>query len=207
MLSSALASSAQELTGGEELSTPRSSEQHLLMFLINPRYNAYLWGRPEIFPSLVDRMSEPGFIVGTMNSVIQPEPYFHFVKGFTDLEKMRSYFELLDPMVIRNWAAAVASPASWLALYGHMSEPAKWRNWMAFATGAHWPEMLRPISDRQTYAAWMTLPINPETYRQLQGPLRMANPWQPLIVMGVMTNSGVQAVQRFTSPVDSTTPP
>jgi len=42
VLGAALASSAMEHSAGQDISTPRTPEQLLLMFLINPRYNAYL---------------------------------------------------------------------------------------------------------------------------------------------------------------------
>lgn len=38
----ALASSATELKAGREVSTSRTPEEMLLMFLINPRYNAFV---------------------------------------------------------------------------------------------------------------------------------------------------------------------
>jgi hypothetical protein len=110
VLGAALASSAIELSAGEERSTPRAPEQLLLMFLINPRYNAYLWRHPETMPSLADRMSEPGFALAAYQAVMKPDSYLHFLKGWTDIEKLRGYFEIMDPAVIQGWAGAAMNP-------------------------------------------------------------------------------------------------
>lgn len=197
MLSGALASSAMEHTGSGDVSTPRTSEQLLLMFLISPRYNAYLWSHPETIPSVLDRISEPGFLVAAYHYGVQPEPYLHFVKGFTDIEKLRSYFEILDPAVFKSWIAASTDPASWLAVYRHFSDPVKLRNWQAFMMAGRLPELAGPWMVPDTYMAWMPPPANPDTWRQLEGPLRMINPMQPMIVWNAAMDSGARAMRRF----------
>lgn len=200
VLGAALASSAMEHSGGEDLSTPRTPEQLLLMFLVSPRYNAYLWTHPETMPSLMNRMSEPGFLLAAYQAAMQPEIYLHFLQGWTDLEKMRSYFEILDPAVCLAWGSLATSPASYISMYERMSDPVKLRNWMTFAMGSRIPEMLQPVVSPQTYTTWLTLPFNPRTAADLQGPMQMLNPMQPMIMWNTVVDSGMQAMQRFISP-------
>jgi hypothetical protein len=207
VLGAALASSAMEHSAGEDVSTPRTPENLLLMFLISPRYNAYLWKHPETMPNLMDRMTEPGFMLATYRATMQPEACLHFLQGWTDLEKMRSYFEMLDPKVILAWAGAAADPASYRAMFERLSDPGKLRNWMTFAMGSRVQEILEPLLSPQTYVLWLTLPFSPATATQLQGPMRMLNPAQPLIMASTMLDSGMQAMQRFISPASPISDP
>ncbi len=200
VLGAALASSAMEHSAGQDISTPRTPEQLLLMFLINPRYNAYLWRHPETMPSLFDRMSEPGFALAAYQATMEPDSYLHFLKGWTDIEKLRGYFEIMDPAVFLGWAGAAMNPNSYMAMYQSMAAPEKMRNWMLFALGSRIPEIVLPVANPQTYLDWMTLPVNPNTYRQLQEPMRMLNPLQPVILWNAMLESGLQAMGRFVSP-------
>jgi len=201
VLGAALASSAMEHSAGEEFSTPRTPEQLLLMFLINPRYNAYLWRHPETMPSLAERMIEPGFALATYEAALRPESYLHFLKGWTDIERLRSYFEVLDPDVVLAWAGAAMNPAFYGAMVERVAAPGKVRNWTLFALGTRVPEMVWPMANPATWVSWLTLPVNPNTYLQLQGPMRMVNPLQPLVMAGAAMDSGKEALRRFIEPV------
>lgn len=201
VLGAALASSAMEHNADKEFSTPRTPEELLFMFLINPRYNAYLWRHPETLPSLMDRMTEPGFLLAAYQAALRPESYLHFLKGWTDIEKMRSYFEIMDPAVFVGWAGAAVSPFSYLAMAQRLTAPEKLRNWTGFAFGGRLPEMIQPVANQDMYMAWFSLPVNPHTYAQLQGPVRMLNPVQPLVMWSAAMDSGLEAIRRFTMPI------
>ncbi len=200
MLGAALASSATELSQGREISTPRTPEQLLLMFLVNPRYNAYLWKHPEVMPHLMDQMAEPGFLVAMYQTALHPEAYLHFLEGWTDIEKLRSYFEMMDPAVMLAWAGAMSSPAFYVALFAPMAEPRKYQAWAAFMMGSRLPDFAAPLLDPQTYLTWLTLPLNPALMSHLQGPLRLLNPARWFGMAGTAMDSGNQAVQRFAAP-------
>ncbi len=200
VLGAALASSAMEHNADQEFSTPRTPEELLLMFLINPRYNAYLWRHPETLPKLADRMSEPGFMLAAYRAALRPDSYLHFLKGWTDIEKMRSYFEIMDPAVFVGWAGAAMNPSAYLTLFEYLAAPAKMSNWMSFAMGGRLPEMVQTVASPETYLAWLTLPANPNTMIQLQGPMRMLNPMQPALMGGAVMESGLEAMRRFLAP-------
>lgn len=200
IMGAALASSAMEHSAGAEFSTPRTSDQLLLMFLINPRYNAYLWRHPETMPSVADRMTEPGFLLAVYQAAMEPASYLHFLKGWTDIERLRGYFEIMDPAVFLAWVGAAMDLNSYAAMHERMAAPEKLRNWMLFALGSRMPEILHPVATPKTVLDWITLPVNPETYRQLQGPMRMLNPMQPLILWDALFESSQQAMRRFLSP-------
>lgn len=201
VLGATLASSAMEHNADKEFSTPRTPEELLLMFLINPRYNAYLWRHPETLPSLMDRMIEPGFILATYQAALRPDSYLHFLKGWTDIEKMRGYFEIMDPAVFVGWAGAAMSPVGYLAMAQRLAAPGKLRNWTVFALGGRLPEMIQPVANPEMYAAWFTLPVDPDTHAQLQGPMRILNPAQPMVMWSAAMDSGLQALRRFAMPI------
>jgi len=106
----------------------------------------------------------------------------------------------MDPAVFLSWAGAAMNPNSYMTMYQSMSALEKMRNWMLFALGSRIPEIVLPVANPQTYLDWMTLPVNPNTYRQLQEPMRMLNPLQPVILWNAMLESGLQAMGRFVSP-------
>lgn len=193
----ALASSATEHMAGREVSTPRSPEALLLMFLINPRFNAYVLKNPEVMPSLMDRVTEPGFAVAVYQSALQPTAYLHFIDGWTDAEKLRSYFEVMDPRVILAWARALSHPGYYAELVAPMADQRKVLAWAAFLLGSRMPDFVGPPLDYRTYLNWLTLPVNPDLTGHLAGPLRMANPAQWVAMLGTMMVSTRQALQRF----------
>lgn len=197
MLGIALASSAMEHSQGQDISTPRTPEQLLFMFLINPRYNAYLLKHPEVIPSLLDRMAEPGFLVATYQSVLHPEAYLHFLEGWTDVEKMRGYFETIDPAVLVTWAHILTNPGFYMALYEPLIAPRKLQAWINFMFGSRASDLLLPAFNPQTYLTWLTLPFNPALLRHIEGPLRLANPMQWFAIAGAVMQSSLQATQRF----------
>lgn len=205
LLGAALSSSAVEHTLGGDVSTPRTPEQLLLMFLINPRYNAYVVKHPEVVPSLLDRMAEPGFLIAMYQAALDPEAYLHFLEGWTDVEKMRSYLEVLDPAVFMAWANTLSNPGFYMALYDYMAEPRKLRAWIAFALGSRLNELVAPPLDPRAYLTWLTLPLNPKLMSHLQGPLRLTNPAQWFTIAGTLMASGQEAIVRFAAPQEETT--
>jgi hypothetical protein len=200
MLGAALASSALEHTLAGEVSTPRTTSELLLMFLINPRYNAYVLKHPQVLPSLLDRMMEPGFQVALFQGALHPEAYMHFLAGWTDMEKMRSYFEVMDPAVFLAWARTLSSPGFYLALYEPLAAPEKSRSWGGFMLGSRLPDFLTMGLNPRTYLAWLTLPFNSDLMGHLEGPLRMMYPTQWATIAGTLMQSGQQAVNRFAAP-------
>lgn len=193
----ALASSATELKAGREVSTPRTPEALLLMFLINPRYNAFLLKNPEVVPSVIDRMTEPGFAVAVYQAALHPKPYLHFADGWTDPEKLRSYVEVFDPKVILAWARALSNPGYYTEILLPLADQRKLLAWAAFLLGSRTPELVGPLIDPHTYLAWLTLLVNPDLAAHLAGPLRMMNPAQWFALLGTLMVSGQQAIRRF----------
>jgi hypothetical protein len=114
---------------------------------------------------------------------------------------MRGYFDLLDPAVMQDWASLAFSPSSYLAFMERISQPRKYHNWLQFMAGARWPELVQPVAAPGTYASWITLPVHPHTYTQLQGPMRMLSPAQPFILWNTALESAGQAMLRFLSPI------
>lgn len=196
MLSAALASSAIEHSAGEDVTTPRTPDQQMLMFLISPRYNAYLWAHPETLPHVVDRAAEPGFLIAAYQATWRPDAYLHFLNGWMDIEKLRTYFELIDPHVMVTWA----DPRIWITIPARLADQGRIARWTHFAMGGRLPELVEPALSADTYAAWLMLPFDARSATRLREPLRVVNPVQPLIMADAIMDSGMRALRRFAEP-------
>ncbi len=200
MLSAALASSAIEHSANQDVSTPRTPEQQLLMFVISPRYNAYLWAHPETLPYVVDRAVEPGFLLAAYQATWRPEAYLHFLSGWTDIEKLRAYFELVDPNVIVTWATTASDPTMRSGAYTRLSDAGKLARWVKFAMGGRLPDVIEPAKAAATYTAWLSLSLDARMSRQLRDSVRVLNPAQHLVMANAVMDAGMHALQRFVLP-------
>ncbi|MGO9445374.1 MAG: hypothetical protein ACLPXB_11440 [Thiobacillaceae bacterium] len=199
-LGQAMTSSALEREAGEDVATPRTPSELLVIFLANPKYNAYVLRNPDVLPALMDRITEPRFFMAGWGTAAAPEVYLNFMQGWTDIEKMRSYWEVADPEVISAWWLQMGNPNFYAVLVRAMTNPGKLGRWAAFLTNPAGAAKGPPCGPEETFHAWFSLPWNPTLYRHLETPIHWLSPAQPGTVAAAFMGSASLAWRRFEAP-------